>query len=214
MHGAERTHKWAQLVGRFCGLTVINHERRIQRDRQSTMEMSPMSYRMKITLPDPIMAHLEELATSNGEPVSRVAARMVCNEIAGLDGAGRGPVPAPELPATYDDDPDRRAPWIEPFMGDPEWKSQMWGSIVALHGRYPRELEHLKDGWWNDTAHVETLCALVVWRDWIDQAADDPRHELAFHAQLSDYSRELRQEGGGVTRAWTPGAPPEEWTGR
>jgi len=34
--------------------------------------------------------------------------------------------------------------------------------------------------------HVEVLCALVVWRDWIDQAADDPRHELAFHAQLSD----------------------------
>jgi hypothetical protein len=175
------------------------------------MEMSPMSYRMKITLPDPIMARLEDLATSNGEPVSRVAARMVCNEIAGLDGAGRGPVSAPELPATYDDDPDRRAPWIEPFMGDPEWRSQMWGSIVALHGRYPRELEHLKDGWWDDTAHVETLCALVVWRDWIDQAADDPRHELAFHAQLSDYSRELRQEGGGVTRAWKPGAPPQEW---
>jgi hypothetical protein len=178
------------------------------------MEMSPMSYRMKITLPDPIMAQLEELATSNGEPVSRVAARMVCNEIAGLDGAGRGPVSAPELPGTYDDDPDRRAPWIEPFMGDPEWRSQMWGSIVALHGRYPRELEHLKDGWWDDTAHLETLRALVVWRDWIDQAADDPRHELAFHAQLSDYSRELRQEGGGVTRTWTPGAPPDEWAGR
>ncbi len=54
--------------------------------------------------------------------------------------------------------------------------------------------------------------ALVVWRDWIDQAAEeDPRHELAFHAQLSDYSRELRQEGGGVTRTWIPGAPPDEW---
>jgi hypothetical protein len=49
------------------------------------------------------------------------------------------------------------------------------------------------------------------WRDWIDQVAEDPRHELAFHAQLSDYSRELRQEGGGVTRAWQPGAPPGGW---
>jgi hypothetical protein len=38
----------------------------------------------------------------------------------------------------------------------------MWGSIVALHGRYPRALEHLKEGWWEDAAHVETLCALVV----------------------------------------------------
>jgi hypothetical protein len=59
--------------------------------------------------------------------------------------------------------------------------------------------------------HPNVNCALVVWRDWIDQAADDPRHELAFHAQLSDYSRGLRQEGGGVTRAWIPGAPLDEW---
>jgi hypothetical protein len=57
-----------------------------------------------------------------------------------------------------------------------------------------------------------SMSALVVWRDWINQAADDPRHKLAFHAQLSDYSRELRQEGGGVTRAWIPGAPPDGWT--
>jgi hypothetical protein len=78
----------------------------------------------------------------------------------------------------------------------------------------PRELAYLKDGWWGDSSHVETLCALVVWRDWIDQVADDPRHELAFHVQLGDYSRELRQEGGGVTRAWVPGAAPDEWTGR
>jgi hypothetical protein len=170
-----------------------------------------MSYRMKITLPDPTMAQLQQLATSNGEPVSRVAAHMVCNQVASLDTAGRNPVPTQELPATYDDDPDRRAPWIEPFMGDQAWRLQMWGSIVALYGRYPRELEHLKDGWWNDAAHVETLCALVVWRDWIDAAANDPRHELAFHAQLSDYSRELRQEGGGVTRTWKPGAPPDDW---
>jgi hypothetical protein len=172
-----------------------------------------MSYRMKITLPDPMMARLKELAASGGEPVSRVAARIVCDGIADRHAANGDHAttltPAPAEDATPDY--DRRAPWIEPFMGDPEWRSQMWGSIVALHGRYPRELEHLKDGWWNDAAHVETLCALVVWRDWIDTAADDPRHELAFHAQLGDYSRELRQEGGGVTRAWKPGAPPDGW---
>jgi hypothetical protein len=79
-----------------------------------------------------------------------------------------------------DADFDRHAPWIEPIMGDPEWKARMWGSIVALHGRYPRALEHLKNGWWNEASHVETLCALVVWRDWIDQEADDPRYELRF----------------------------------
>jgi hypothetical protein len=88
----------------------------------------------------------------------------------------------------------------------------MWGAIVALHGRYPRELGHLKAGWWDHTAHVEMLCALVVWCDWIDQAAaDDPRDELVFHAQLEDYSRALRQEGGGVSASWQPDAPPAEW---
>ena len=171
-----------------------------------------MSYRMKITLPDPTMAQLQELARSHGEPVSRVAARMVCDQVAGRRATNTARETTPVSPAEgAAQDPDRRAPWIEPFMGDPGWRAQMWGSIVALYGRYPRELGHLKDGWWDDTAHVETLCALVVWRDWIDEAADDPRHELAFHAQLSDYSRELRQEGGGVTRAWKPGAPPDDW---
>lgn len=51
----------------------------------------------------------------------------------------------------------------------------MWGSIVALYGRYPHALAYLKDGWWEDAAHVEVLCALVVWRDWIDHVAEDPR---------------------------------------
>jgi hypothetical protein len=108
-------------------------------------------------------------------------------------------------------DIDRHAPWIEPVMGDAAWRRQMWGSIVALHGRYPQALAHLKDGWWDDSSHVETLCALVVWRDWIDVAADDPRHELAFQAQLADYGQVLRQEGGSVTSAWRPGAPPSKW---
>jgi hypothetical protein len=171
-----------------------------------------MSYRMKITLPDPTMAQLEALAERRGEPVSRVAAQMVCAGLAeGKDPRRDDSSISASSPATA---PDRNAPWIEPVLGDPEWRSYMWGSIVALYGRYTRELEHLKDGWWEDSSHVETLCALVVWRDWIDQVADDPRHELAFHVQLGDYSRELRQEGGGVTRAWVPGAAPDGWTGR
>jgi hypothetical protein len=170
-----------------------------------------MSYRMKITLPDPTMTQLEALAEQRGEPASRIAAQMICAGIAdGKDPQREHSSISMSSPAE-NPDPDRRAPWIEPFLGDPEWRSHMRGSIVALHGRYPHELAHLKDGWWTDAAHVEVLCALVVWRDWIDQAADDPRHELAFHAQLSHYSRELRQEGGGVTRAWIPGAPPDEW---
>lgn len=30
----------------------------------------------------------------------------------------------------------------------------MWGSIVALHGRYPHALAFLKEGWWEDAAHL------------------------------------------------------------
>jgi hypothetical protein len=86
----------------------------------------------------------------------------------------------PESLARHDYDPDRRAPWLEPFMGDPEWRSQMWSSIVAFHGRYPRELEHLKDGWWHDTA-VETLSALVVRRNWIGQTAGAERFKSDAH---------------------------------
>jgi hypothetical protein len=167
-----------------------------------------MSYRMKITLPDPTMAQLETLAEQRRTGVPHRSAD-------GLHRARRGKGPrrddssiSASSPATA---PDRNAPWIEPVLGDPEWRSYMWGSIVALYGRYPHALAHLKDGWWEDAAHVEVLCALVVWRDWIDQVAEDPRYELAFHAQPSDYSRELRQEGGGVTRAWQPGAAPDGW---
>jgi hypothetical protein len=39
----------------------------------------------------------------------------------------------------------------------------------------------------------------------------DPRDELAFQNQLADYAQLLRQQGGGVTKAWKPGPPPPEW---
>jgi hypothetical protein len=170
-----------------------------------------MSRRIKMTLPDPLVAQLEELAEERGEPTSRVAAQLVCAEIAKRSGEQPSQAVMPFVGPAMDPDLDRRAPWIEPFYDQQLWRTQMWGSIVALYGRYPRALEHLNDGWWKDAAHVETLCALVVWRDWIDQEADDPRHELAFQAQLGDYGRELRQEGGGVTQAWKPGPAPNDW---
>jgi hypothetical protein len=175
------------------------------------MEKSPMSHRMKITLPDPLMAELKELAARNGEPVARVAAEMVRRQIADRVATGPDHFDTSTLAATDDEDLDRRAPWIEPIFGASAWRMETWRSIVALHERYPRELGHLKDGWWDNTAHVETLCALVAWRKWIDQGANDPREELAFHVQLTDYAHELRQEGGGVTRAWKPAAPPDNW---
>ncbi len=38
-------------------------------------ERRHMSYRMKITLPDPIVTQLEALAEQRGEPAARVAPR-------------------------------------------------------------------------------------------------------------------------------------------
>ena len=87
----------------------------------------------------------------------------------------------------------------------------MWGAIVALHARYPRMLEAVQDGWWRDDSHTETLCALAVWRQEIDDAGQSPREELAFQRELAEYSHTLRQQGGGVAKAWKPGAPPTDW---
>lgn len=45
------------------------------------------------------------------------------------------------------------------------------------------------------------------------EAGLDPREELIFRGHLLDYAAQLRQEGGGVARAWKPGPPPDEWAG-
>ena len=100
-----------------------------------------------------------------------------------------------------------RPPWLEPYGGDPEWRQQMWGAIVALHGRYPEQLATSKTNGGPTNHHIETLCALAVWRAELDETRQDPRDEIAFQTQLTDYSQLLRQKGGGVTKAWKPGAP-------
>lgn len=171
-----------------------------------------MSQRIKITLPDPLVAQLQALVDERGEPMSRVAAQCVTAAIDKRTSEQPAEGIVPLVDPLNDPGTDRRAPWIEPLFDSQEWRTWMWGSIVALHGRYPQALRHLKEGWWDDNDHLETLGALVVWRDWIDLAVDDPRHELAFHAQLRDYSYVLQQEGGGVATAWNPGAPPDGWT--
>jgi hypothetical protein len=162
-----------------------------------------MSSRIKITLPDQIAERLDELAAAEGEPVARVTARMVREGAARLAAAGGDPrVLSVQSPA--------RPPWLEPYGGSREWRQRMWGAIVALYGRYPDELKGLQQGWWNDTAQVETLCALVAWRDMLDDAGGDPREELDYQLNIAEFGRRLAQQGGGVTKAWTPGAPPAE----
>jgi hypothetical protein len=169
-----------------------------------------MSQRRQIVLPDPVDQQLRELAASADTPPSTLAAHIV--EAGVAQAANDGKVrPLRPTPALVGAGGDERAPWLEPYGGDTEWRRQMWGAIVALHGRYPTQLANLKDKWWTDESTTETLSALAIWRAELDDTGRDPRDELAFQNQLADYSQLLRQQGGGVTKAWQPGAPPPEW---
>jgi hypothetical protein len=167
---------------------------------------------MQVVLPEPVATQLQELAATADEPASTLAGQMVRGAVAqaAADGKVR---PVRPVSTRRGVRIGSRPRWLEPYGGDTAWSREMWGSVVALHARYPRYLESIKDGWWLDEAHTETLCALATWRAEIDDAAEDPREELAFHAQLHEYARILREQGGGVAATWQPGAPPQEWIG-
>lgn len=171
-----------------------------------------MSNRRQIVLPDPVDQQLAELAATADTPPSTLAAQMVQAGVAqaAKDGKVR---PRRSTPALTGARSRERPSWLEPYGGDPRWRREMWGQIVALHGRYPTQLAALNDGWWTDESTTETLCALAVWRAELDDGGQDPREELAFQHQLSDYAQQLRQQGGGVTKTWKPGATPPEWAG-
>jgi hypothetical protein len=151
-----------------------------------------------------------------GEPPAKVASHMIRQAItdAERDEHTRGRKAREHALSEHADlaEQDGRPPWLEPYGGSREWHSLMWGAIVGLHARYPDALSSLKEDWWHNDSHLETLSALAIWRQWIDDAGRDPREELAFQAQLADYGCMLRQEGGSVLDKWQPGAPPIEWS--
>jgi hypothetical protein len=169
-----------------------------------------MSQKIQATLPDPAAHQLHQLAAGVGEAPATLAGHMLRQAIAHASQQGHVK-PTRHTPIITAAGPDDRPDWLQPYGGDPEWRATMWGEIVALHARYPRHLSHLKDGWWNDDSHTETLCALATWRAQLDDAAEDPREELAFQTQLHDYAQTLRGEGGSVSKTWKPEAPPNEW---
>ncbi|HEX5307632.1 MAG TPA: hypothetical protein VFW38_00970 [Solirubrobacteraceae bacterium] len=153
---------------------------------------------------------LDKLARRAGEPPAKVAAQIIRQAIDNDGAASTTSSDAAGNDQQSDFEGDR-PPWLEPYGGSREWRGLTWGSIVGLHARYPHHLSALKEGWWKNSSHLETLCALAVWRQWIDNTGRDPREELAFQIQLADYGRLLRQEGGSVIDAWQPGAPPIDW---
>ena len=169
-----------------------------------------MSHRFQVVVPDPVAAQLFRLAESHGEPPSTVAAHMVRGAVRAASDSGNVR-PLRSARSVVARAGSVRPRWLEPYGGDRDWRLEMWGAIVALRARYPRHLGSLKDLWWTDESHTETLCALAVWRGDLDDGGQDPREELSFQAQLADYAVTLGREGGGVDRAWTPGVPPEDW---
>jgi hypothetical protein len=168
-----------------------------------------MDRRVRITLPEPLVRVLERMADEEDEPVARVAARLVREQLDQLRAGGRcGPSTRRAVP---DRRPGERPPWLEPYGGDREWRVRMWGEIIALYRRYPTQLRGLQEGWWNDAAHLEPVCALVCWRQLLDDASHDPIEELSFQLHIVEFGRTVEREPGGVTKAWTPGAPPDDW---
>lgn len=88
----------------------------------------------------------------------------------------------------------------------------MWGSILALHCRYPLALGRLVEDWWRDSQLVETLCAMAAWRANIDAASEDPREELAFQNQLTHFSNVLDRLPLGADKGrFKDGPAPDAW---
>jgi hypothetical protein len=93
----------------------------------------------------------------------------------------------------------------------PQMGAKKCGARSSHCAAASRELLALKDHWWNDDAHTETLCALATWRSELKEASVDPREELAFRTALrlrtrTPPRRRLR------TKTWTLGAQPDEWS--
>lgn len=170
-----------------------------------------MSRRFQIVLSSLTAQRLASLAAVRDRPPSTLAAELVDRAL--QPAAETHETPPANNPASPSaaEPAFGRAAWLEPHGGDPTWRSETWRQILALHERYPHHLAHLKDGWWQDAAHLEMLCALAAWREQLDREGENPQEEIAFQTQLADYAQTLRAEGGGLSKAWKPGEAPADW---
>jgi hypothetical protein len=168
-----------------------------------------MSRRIQIVLPDPLATQLDTLAAALQQRTATLAGQMVHDAIHHLTTPSRTPPPRQPAPPPAND--GGRPAWLEPETDDPIWRQQMWSAILALYNRYPRQLQDLKTGWWNDHHHTEILAALATWRTQLDQTGHDPREEITFHNQLTHYTNTLHKQGGGITKTWKPNEESSEW---
>jgi hypothetical protein len=172
-----------------------------------------VSRKYQVTLPGPVAEQLEQMAAGEEQPPTTLAGQFVRSEVARAAATGKVRPLRQQALAVGATSRGERARWLAPYGGDADWSADMWGQIVALHGRYPEALGALQEHWWRKSQQTETLSALAVWRSELDDAGLDPREELAFQGQLDVFADKLRRQGGGVTKAWMPGAPPDEWSG-
>jgi hypothetical protein len=170
--------------------------------------------RIQISLPEAALAELREQAAITGEPLSRVAARLVLAGLSTAPASAPKKKRAPDLghSSAWTRTPSRPS-WLEPYDDNERrlWKELTWGSVLALHSRYPDALACLPASWWQRTDLYETVCALIVWRHAIDDCATDPREELAFHDWLGVFEQTLRRLPGGAGTRFEPGAAPSGW---
>lgn len=173
-----------------------------------------MSRRLQLMLPEPSSAKLDELARQADLHPARMATQLLAGAIARAARTSNGAAACEPVllsnarPSSSDSE---RPLWLEPYGGDRHWRARMWASICVLRERFPRSLDVLQEGWWEDEAHLITLSAFAVWREQLDEGGADPREEIVFQTALADYAAALRRQGGGVSGAWEPGAPPSGW---
>jgi hypothetical protein len=145
-----------------------------------------------MTLSQGELRALQRLADAEGEPLARVAGRLLRGALAthgtSLDRppigrrSGSDPVVPPQLQTTQLEMASEQSQTAEPGWLPP---SRQRRAIDAMRHRYPADMASVPDDLGNDTAALERLAALALVRQQIDAGKHrDPRIELAFHDEL------------------------------
>ena len=100
-------------------------------------------------------------------------------------------------PEPADDAAPEPAAWLQRDRG-PEWRDVMWAAVRELYTSYPELKTMLRKGWEDDRFARDGVFALAVWRQQIDEHAEnDPRLELQWLSALQDYARNYEHHNRG-----------------
>jgi hypothetical protein len=169
--------------------------------------------RIAITLDEHALSELSKRAQAAQEPVSRTAARLVRDGLLSTQANTTTPsAPAASAKRTREKKQRGGPGWVQPPGERERWRRELWASVCALAERYPSVFSKLVADWWTDTALIELLGALSVWRSQLDTSDDpDPRAELLFHDRLELLERRFTQTSDPTAPRFEGGPPPSEW---